>query len=380
MRRARGSLLWERLWPALAALATAFGLFLAFSWAGLWIVLPPLGRAIGLVVFALLTLAAAVPLIRLRLPSLHEGLRRLDRGSGQAHRPATTIADRIAANQTDPVSQALWRAHVERALMSARRFKAGWPQPRLSLRDPIALRALGAAAGGGRPSSPPATNAIKRVAAAFDWSGVVTPANFRIDAWVTPPVYTGRPPVMLPGYRPGDSAQAQAKDQTREIVSVPAGSQLVVRATGGVRIEIARAGGVELAPPDPKAAVPQGSEEQRFVINGDGSAVVHGAGNGLAWQFSAIPDKPPTIELIQRSRAAGARLAAARLPAAGRLRRGRRAGDLHAQGERRRQGGAAAVRPARITRWRCRRRAPAPARRRPSTTSPITRGPAPRSR
>ena len=127
----------------------------------------------------------------------------------------------------------------------------------------------------------------------------MTPANFRIDAWVTPPVYTGRPPVMLPGYRPGDSAQAQAKEQTREIVSVPAGSQLVVRATGGVRIEIARAGGVELAPPDPKAAVPQGSEEQRFVINGDGSAVVHGAGNGLAWQFSAIPDKPPTIELIR---------------------------------------------------------------------------------
>ena len=298
LRRARGSLLWERLWPALAALLTAFGLFLAFSWAGLWSVLPPLGHAIGLVVFALLTLAAAVPLIRLRLPSLHEGLRRLDRGSGQAHRPATTIADRIASHQTDPVSQALWRAHVERALMSARRFKAGWPQPRLSLRDPIALRALVLllvvvtffAAGNER---------YKRVAAAFDWSGVVTPANFRIDAWVTPPVYTGRPPVMLPGYRPGDSAQAQAKEQTREIVSVPAGSQLVVRATGGVRIEIARAGGVELAPPDPKAAVPQGSEEQRFVINGDGSAIVHGAGNGLAWQFSAIPDKPPTIELIR---------------------------------------------------------------------------------
>ena len=167
LRRARGSLLWERLWPALAALLTAFGLFLAFSWAGLWSVLPPLGHAIGLVVFALLTLAAAVPLIRLRLPSLHEGLRRLDRGSGQAHRPATTIADRIASHQTDPVSQALWRAHVERALMSARRFKAGWPQPKLPLRDPIALRALVLllvvvtffAAGNER---------YKRVAAAFD--------------------------------------------------------------------------------------------------------------------------------------------------------------------------------------------------------------------
>ena len=41
LKRARGSLLWEKLWPALATLATALGLFLAFSWAGLWLVLPP---------------------------------------------------------------------------------------------------------------------------------------------------------------------------------------------------------------------------------------------------------------------------------------------------------------------------------------------------
>src|SRR6185437_878064 len=108
----------------------------------LWIVLPPLGRVIGLVLFGLLLLAAAWPLIRLRLPTVHDGLRRLDRESGEKHRPASTITDAIAANREDPVAQALWRAHVERALMSARRFKAGWPSPRLALRDPVALRAL----------------------------------------------------------------------------------------------------------------------------------------------------------------------------------------------------------------------------------------------
>ena len=107
LKRARGSLLWERLWPALATLATALGLFLAFSWAGLWMVLPPLGRAIGLGVFALLTLIAALPLLWLRLPSLNDGLRRLDRASGETHRPATAVADEIAANQHDPVAQAL---------------------------------------------------------------------------------------------------------------------------------------------------------------------------------------------------------------------------------------------------------------------------------
>jgi len=293
LTRARGSILWERLWPALAALATVAGLFLAFSWAGLWLALPPLARAIGLFVFVVAALAAALPLVILRLPSIYDGLRRLDRSSGETHRPATAVADHIAANSQDPVAQALWRAHVEHALLSARRFKAGWPAPKLSLRDPMAFRALVLilvvssffAAGGER---------FKRIAAAFDWHGVVAPANFRIDAWVTPPVYTGRPPVMLQGLRPGDTAQASTP------VAVPAGSQLVVRATGKVSFDIVRRGGLEDAPAEARAPLPAGTEERRLIIKGDGSAAVHGVlGNDLVWNFTAIPDRAPTIELTK---------------------------------------------------------------------------------
>jgi uncharacterized protein (TIGR02302 family) len=293
LQRARGSLLWERLWPALATLATALGLFLAFSWAGLWLALPPIAHAVVFFLFVVVLAVAAVPLVMLRVPSATDGLRRLDRSSGETHRPATAVADEIAANRNDPVAQALWRAHVERALMSARKLKAGWPSPRLAMRDPMALRALVLilafasffAAGSER---------WKRVTAAFDWSGVVAPANFRIDAWVTPPVYTGRPPVMLPGLRPGETAQ------TMTTVSVPAGSQLVVRSTGHVRYDIVRKGGIEDVPPDAHATLPAGSEERHFVIKGDGSAVLHGVGSSdLAWNFTAIPDRAPTIELIK---------------------------------------------------------------------------------
>ena len=213
--------------------------------------------------------------------------------AGETHRPATAVADHIAANSKDPVAQALWRAHVEHALLSARKFKAGWPTPQLSLRDPMAFRALVLilvvasffAAGGER---------FKRIAAAFDWHGVVAPANFRIDAWVTPPVYTGRPPVMLQGLRPGDTAQASAP------VAVPAGSQLVIRATGKVNFDIVRHGGLEDAPAETRAPLPAGTEERRLIIKGDGSAAVHGVlGNDLVWNFTAIPDRAPTIELTK---------------------------------------------------------------------------------
>jgi uncharacterized protein (TIGR02302 family) len=293
LQRARGGLLWERLWPALATLATVFAFFLALSWVGLWIMLPPLGRAIVLLSFFIASAAATVPLLLLRLPSELDGLRRLDRGSGEAHRPATTIADQLAANSEDPVAQALWRAHVERALISAHKLKAGWPQPKLSLRDPMALRALALillvasffAAGGEH---------IKRVTAAFDWTGVVAPANFRIDAWVTPPVYTGRPPVMLPGLRPGETVQPAAT------IAVPSGSQLVIRSTGNVHFDVVRKGGIEDAPAQARAALPAGADERRLVIKGDGSAAVHGVvGTDLTWRFTAIPDRAPTIELTK---------------------------------------------------------------------------------
>jgi Domain of unknown function (DUF4175) len=96
--------------------------------------------------------------------------------------PATAIVDALAVTPSDSDSLALWNAHVDRTRAAARTFKAGWPSPRLAARDPYALRALVliaciatfVAAGGER---------WKRIAAAFDWQGVVLPANFRVDAW-----------------------------------------------------------------------------------------------------------------------------------------------------------------------------------------------------
>jgi hypothetical protein len=289
LSRARWSIFWEQLWPVCAGLATVGGLFLALSWLGLWLWLPPIGRMIGLGLFFLLTAAAFAPLLMLRVPSAGDGLRRLDRNSGRPHRPATAIADDIAAPTEDAFSLALWRAHVERALRAAKSLKAGVPMPRVARRDPMALRALVAvlvvatffAAGGDR---------MKRVAAAFDWYGVIAPANFRIDAWVSPPTYTGRAPVMLPGLRPGEPAPVTTA------TAVPAGSTLVIRSTGQVQLNVTTNGGLSEPKTGAHAVSSNGTEERRFVINDAGSASVRGVvSSDVTWQFTAIPDKPPTI-------------------------------------------------------------------------------------
>ena len=294
LKKARWITFWERLWPPLAAIATALGLFLAVSWAGAWLWLPPIARAVALFVFLVLTAAATVPLIFVRFPSRADGLRRLDRVAGLAHRPATAIADEMATAKNDPWSVALWRAHVERALLAAKSLKAGRPAPRLDLRDPMALRALVLilvvttfiAAGGERG---------RRIAAAFDWQGVVVPANFRLDAWVSPPTYTARPPVILPGLRPGERPQTSVA-----AVSVPVGSVLVVRASGKVQFDVVTSGGVAEVAADQRPAAPAGTDERRYIVTDRGTAIVRGlSDDDLTFAFNAIPDKPPTIALAK---------------------------------------------------------------------------------
>ena len=91
MQRAQIAIAWERLWPHLARVLSIVGLFLIASWAGLWLMLPSIGRAIGLGGFALLALAALVPIYKFRWPDRDVALSRLDRGTGIKHRPATAL-------------------------------------------------------------------------------------------------------------------------------------------------------------------------------------------------------------------------------------------------------------------------------------------------
>ncbi|HET9904251.1 MAG TPA: TIGR02302 family protein [Xanthobacteraceae bacterium] len=288
LKRAWWALTWERAWPRLALLVVTIGIFLALSWAGLWLVLPPLARAVGVGLVALLILASAVPLMRLSLPSRVESLARLDRESGIAHRPATAVSDSLGVGRSDKAAVALWEAHLARVVALSDRLRAGLPRPRLFGRDPYAVRALVLllvvatffVAGDER---------LRRLAAAFDWRGAVASANFRIDAWVTPPNYTGRPPILLPGVRPGEPVRQAAGP-----IAAPAGSVLVVRSTG-ISPDIAVRG---LADATDKGGgrVPAGTEERRFIIESDGSVTLRGLpGRDVTWSFTAVPDKAPRI-------------------------------------------------------------------------------------
>jgi uncharacterized protein (TIGR02302 family) len=287
LQRAKYAIAWERSWPHLARLLTIIGLFLVASWAGLWLALPFVARAVGLGLFVLSALGALFPLVRFRWPSRQEALSRLDRGSGIRHRPATALTDTLVTQ--DPVARALWQAQRERTLASIKRIRAGLPSPRLAIHDPWALRALVAvmmvaayvAAGDER---------TLRTEAAFDWNGVLSPANIRVDAWVTPPLYTGKPPVIL------SAANKDAAIPAAGPLPVPAGSTLIVRSSGGT-LDVVAGGGVTEAVPTEQA--PKGTNERHFTIAGDGTVHVRAPSGQPQWRFGAIPDRAPTISLAK---------------------------------------------------------------------------------
>ena len=290
----RHALLWEKLWPRIASAFAVFGVFLAVSWLGVWIALPPLARVAGVILFALLLIASLSPLAWLRRPGRAEALARLDLTSGIDHRPATALADRLAPTANDPVMEALWRAHRAHEAERAKNLRAGLPRPRLAWRDPYAIRALVLLAAVASFFLADGEQ-VRRIAAAFDWSGAIYPRLYRVDAWVTPPAYTGRAPILLPGIRHDEPAPGETA-----AVLVPAGSELVVRATGLSSLDLALSGGLAEQAKDTPARTAEGGVERRFLVTDSATLTVRGlpAGNAL-WGFKAVPDHPPTIAHVK---------------------------------------------------------------------------------
>ncbi|MFG1416626.1 TIGR02302 family protein [Xanthobacter sp. V0B-10] len=316
MERARFVLLWERAWPGLAAMLAVGAVFLALSFAGLWQDLPTFGRMVGVGLFVVAFSAAALPLVRLRVPDAAEALARLDARSALAHRPATTLSDSLATRPDDPVGAALWRAHLARAVNAAGRLRAGLPAPGLARRDPYALRALALLALCATVFMAPGEH-LARVRAAFDWRALTPPAPFRLDAWVDPPGYTGRPPVVLPGLRWDEPTSLNAV-----ALQVPAGSVLVVRGAGVDVSALKLEGGIapedrtekdvtgkdeaKTSPAKTPAAntAPADAAERRFVIRGTADASFTGPDQRrVMWHFNVVTDEAPAIAFAKEPQA-----------------------------------------------------------------------------
>jgi uncharacterized protein (TIGR02302 family) len=280
-RRAALTLVWEDLWPPLAFAGAVALLFVAASWFGLWFETPPLARLIALALFALAFLAALSPLVLLRWPGRGRSLARLDRDAEVAHRPASALEDTLANPGDDPATRALWALHKERLTRDVAKLAVKPPSPHVPARDPYALRFVAVllalvgffAAGSER---------FARIAAAFHGMPSLAQAETaRIDAWIDPPAYTGKPPIFL----------KIAEGAVERDATAPENSVLVVRADP-------RAVGVKVT--SGLSAEPSKSAgERRFAIHKDGEAKIYNGGALVADVMLKVqPKTAPSIRLL----------------------------------------------------------------------------------
>jgi uncharacterized protein (TIGR02302 family) len=298
-QRAGLALLWERVWPPLAWALTVVAVFLAASWFGLWLALPAAARVAGAALFAAALLAALYPLALLRAPRRAQALARLDRDSNALHQPASASLDRLADAKADEATRALWELHQRRLAAKIATIEVATPAPRMVDRDISALR-FGAALLAICAAFIAGSERYARVAAAFDWrSEAAVAPGFRLDAWIDPPAYTGKPPILL------DSPGAQVRTQK---ITTPAGSILVLRASDdsvsanaeGALAPIAAAKPSVPANPSPDPA----AGERRWTIKGDGKLSVSRNGASLStFEITGVANQKPTIALTARPQA-----------------------------------------------------------------------------
>ncbi len=273
---ARAVLMFERVWPAVWPALGVAGAFLCAALLDLPLLLPPLLHllllvSVGLAVAGLL----ARGMRRLARPGDAEADRRLERASGLRHRPLAVLQDKPALTG----AEGLWAAHVARAVAQLGRMRVGWPRPGLAARDRWALRGLLVVvlaaclviAGGEAPM---------RIARGLQpaWVPPPAPPSTQLQAWITPPAYTGLAPVFL--------------KNEGGAVSVPAGSHLTVSVTGGSGEPSLSLAGSSHA----FQALDGASFQADLELNAGGRLAVRRGGREVAgWALTVVADSPPVV-------------------------------------------------------------------------------------
>ncbi|WP_305986680.1 TIGR02302 family protein [Roseibium sp. MMSF_3544] len=234
VRQSRLALFVERFWRALLPVLVVIGIFVGLSWLGLWLVLPAFAGPIGVILFVAAVAWSAKGLLHLRWPSRDDALHRVEASSGYKHRPLTTLEDELSVGANDPATQAIWAVHQRRTAEAVASIRSKAPDPQAYRRDPWALRVLAVSLlviGFTTASG----DHFGRLTSAFQNPFKTVEPPSRLDAWVTPPIYTSEPPIYLTG----ESAQLREPGAP---VSVPEGSILVVRSQGARDLQMTFAG------------------------------------------------------------------------------------------------------------------------------------------
>lgn len=282
----------EAFWPVWAIAALFAGLALL----GVPATLPPAWHyallaafAAALVVFFL----RGVLQFRRRAPVAAEVLARLD--SGARGRPAQTLDDALAGGGGDRGSEQVWAAHRAALARQAIELRAKAPDLRASNHDRIALRhaALLVLAAGVVGYFAGDSNDLARQLTPGDVTTATPVQSATLEAWASPPVYTGVAPVYLTRLIPEDRA-----------ITLPTGTEISLRVFDAPEAPIL---GNDLLG-EVTAFNDQGGGvyDATFTISQSGELSVVLAEEGLGvWAVAVTPDAVPEIDFAEPPKSDG---------------------------------------------------------------------------
>ncbi|MCE7999199.1 MAG: TIGR02302 family protein [Rhodobiaceae bacterium] len=281
---ARASLWWERAWPALWPSVGVLGAYATLALVGIfetWTLLPAW-------IALLATLSTAGYLLSRDLawtifPTRAEGLRRLEEMNDLPHRPLSTYEDQAAAGSG---SDQLWAAHKQWLKARLAALRSRWPSPGLAAKDPYALRGalvvcLVAAFAIAGPL------AGSRLSQGFFPGFTGAGSAGQVDAWITPPDYTGRAPLFL---NPASSASLE----------VPEGSEVTANIFGGSRPQVTL-GTETLAIQKTDQRGEQAYETSGTIVADTILTITQGGRDQGTWPITVTPDEAPFVRLVEAS-------------------------------------------------------------------------------
>ncbi len=291
----------ERLWPLLHWPLVVLGISFAVIASGLLQYLDGPARLGVLVSLALVFAGSLRGVLRFIAPSRLSAMRRLEAAATISHRALSSVEDRMAAEFMDPRMDAMWEEHQRRQLSVLNTVKVSAPRSAWRAFDPQALRvpvflvALVALLLGTGDLTSNLKEATRLVPA-------VAPKPLTLDAWLRPPAYTGKPPLLL-------TAPSMAEKLARgENILVPENSQFTARIAGASDPSFAALDDRQQAIADLAglAKVAADTLAIEFKVARPMTLVLSDANGELArFPISVVPDQAPAVAISKTPREEG---------------------------------------------------------------------------
>ena len=287
----------ENLWAAWAKPMMAFGIGLILLASGLLTLLPLYARLAVLAAMAITILWTLRPLLNLPRIKRLQALRKLEIASTISHRGVSSAGDDLASEIMDPRAESLWTEHKQRQLAKLEDIKLVPPQSRWRQFDPYALRvpvALGLVAalilGQG--------SLTQNLREAARFTPAIPAIPLALDAWLKPPAYTGRPPLLL------TSNVIREKLATGADIEVPENAVFSLRISGAGKPELKfLSPGTNDIVKDitAKSELKNGTLTAEATLSRPATIVVTDGLTELArWPVILVPDAPPTLALTEK--------------------------------------------------------------------------------